>query len=883
MSETPQGLQRLVLGWVEFVQRRAIWVLALAALLAVGLVHYTAGHLAVNTNTEDMLSASLPWRQAEARLDRAFPQLSDVLVAVIDADTPDAAARAQRRLVARLKTQPKFFASVFAPETEPYFQREGLLFLKRDELRKLGDRLSQAQPFLGSLASNPSLDGLATLLRRALGSASSAGFDLAPALQAIAGSVRSVASGDPRRLSWQSLTTGAAASQDGEGRRRFIQVVPYFDYSQILPAGAAIKALRKDAAALGIDGTHGVRLQLTGDVAMEQQELQEASSGAILALGVALVMVAVLLFLALRSPGLVLAAVLTLIYGLLVTATFAAAAVGHLNMISIAFGLLYVGLGIDYALYLCMQYRDRLTQGLTPKQALPMAAGDVGGFMLICALTTSLAFFAFIPTDFVGIAELGLISGVGMFISLVVSLTLLPALIAVLPTRGAVRRQREGGVYAGVAAWPYRHARGLWIGAGLVALGAAALASQTRFDFNPLDLRDPHSESVRVFEELLRDPNIPTLTLSAIEPNEQAARTLATRLSSLPLVKQTVTLADFVPTHQQAKLAMLSDLQFTLGPTLSGDLPRHPHADPQDLAALRKLHQALAQPPAGQNVAAVQAAASLHQALGAFLEQVDAAATAKQKDQRLAQLRDALLGGLPQQLAQLATALSARTVTLADVPSDLKRRWVDAQGQWRVEIWPAKVLDHNAAIAAFVDQVQSVAPHAVGGPLVMVKAGQAMVRAFRHAFAYSFIAITLLLLILLRSVGDTLLVLAPLVLAGLYTAGAMVLLGVPFNFANVIALPLVLGVGVDYGVYIVQRGRAAARDGSNLLRSSTARAVAFGGLITIANFGNLMLAKHPGMVSMGLLLTLGLAATLFCALVLLPSLIAWRYGAPRDL
>lgn len=212
-------------------------------------------------------------------------------------------------------------------------------------------------------------------------------------------------------------------------------------------------------------------------------------------------------------------------------------------------------------------------------------------------------------------------------------------------------------------------------------------------------------------------------------------------------------------------------------------------------------------------------------------------------------------------------------MTEKDLPPALVERWKSADGTYRIEVWPKEVLDNTAAMERFVAQVRTVAPDAAGGPVGYIESGQAVVHAFRLAFLYSFVAITLLLIVLLRSFADTLLVLIPLALAILLTLAGMVLLRVPFNFANVIALPLILGVGVDYGVYLVQHGRA--RKG-NLLHTGTARAVLFGALITVANFGNLMLARHPGMASMGLLLTLGLTMTLLCALVLLPSLLARR-------
>ena len=867
--------------WIAYVQRRAIWVVAVLLTVGAGAAWYASGHLSVDTDTAHMLSAELPWRKAGAEMDELFPQQKHSLVVVIDGNTPERAAQVQSQLVGWLRAEPQQFDSVFATETEPYFRREGLLFLDLPALRALADKLTQAQPFLGTLNHDPSLHGLFTLLQRAETQGASGGAEvaqqLAPAMQKIADGIAATAAGQPYSLSWQSLIGGGDPGD--QGNRRFIEVNPHLDFAQMLPAAAPIGAIRKLIAAHQLDPAHGVRVRLTGSVALEHEELLSAAAGAGVAFAIGIALVIVLLFVALRSARLVIAALITLVYGLLCTAALAAWMVGHLNLISIAFGVLYIGLGIDYALYLCMQYRERITEqpadAPNAPLALRLAAADVGGFMAVCAATTSLGFLAFVPTDFTGIAELGLISGAGMFVSLVVSLSLLPALMSLLPPNP--RRMRlqpaDRGLLGRVLSWPYTHARLLWGIAILAALASLALLPKAHFDYDPLHLRDPNSESVSTFRDLLKDPNIPALSLDALAPNEADAKALSEKLSALPLVARVMSADSFVPEDQSQKLAVLDDLNFTLGPELMlGPTTETQPDDNADLQAFDALRSAL---PASGGSASEQA---LKRAIDSFHQRYDAAAPAA-REQLLTRLRGALLGTLPAQLEQLSEALQAQPVTLADLPSALRERWIAPDGRWRLQVWPRERLDNNVAMQRFVDQVRDADPHATGAPIEWLESGRAVVHAFRQAFAYSVIAITLLLLILMRSLKDTLLVLIPLVLAGLLTVGIAVAAGLSFNFANVIALPLILGVGVDYGVYIVQRGRAAAGRNINLLQTGTARAVLFGALITVANFGNLALSQHPGTRSMGLLLTIGLGTTMLCALVLLPSLLARRHGA----
>ncbi len=873
MNASSNTASRAIGAWVAWAQRNARLVVLGAAVMAAGLVFYTATHLSVDTNTEHLISAELPWRRAVSQLDREFPQLSNTLAVVIDASSAELADDAQRRLVDALAPQTDRFVEVFAIETEPFFRRNGLLYLEPQQLESLADALVRAQPFLGTLDENPSLASLFTLLTRAL-QRPEAGFDLSPALGQIAGAVAAVNEGRFHRLSWASLTAGDTGAP-GASNRRFIEIAPRFEFDRLLPGGRSIDAIRATARHLQLSPGHGVTVRLTGSVAMEHEELLTAVTGAGVSLSAALVMVVVLLFLALRAARLVLAAVLTLACGLIFTAAFAAAAIGHLNLISVAFGVLYVGLGIDYALYVCMEYRELLGRGEPNRTAMPAAARRMGGFMVVCAATTSIGFLAFIPTSFTAIAELGAISAFGMLMSLLMSITLLPALVELLPPDPR-RVQFRPPTSTPVLEWPYRHARVLWVGAGVAACGAVALLPRIQFDADPIDLRDPKSESVATYRELLKDPDTPTLTLSALTADTRSAQVLADKLAALPPVKMALTLQSFVPQNQDTKLAIVDDIALALGPNFTESPgPDRPRADPRDEPSIAELIEQL-------RVFLEHASAGQSRNARALLEQLQRFQTTltsrdlQGRQRLLAQLRETLLGMLPLRLRDLRESLKAGPVALSDLPRPLVRRWLSPEGHYRVEAWPREILDSVEPMQRFMNAVRSVAPQAVGPPLVILESARAIVDAFQRAFVYSFIAITLLLLAILRKPFDVLLAMLPLVFSGLFTLASMVLLGISFNFANVIALPLILGVGIDYGVYIVQRGRGSAAAAANLLRSGAARAVLFGALTTIASFGNLVWARHPGTVSLGILLTLGLGLTLICALVFLPSLMLWH-------
>ena len=262
--------------------------------------------------------------------------------------------------------------------------------------------------------------------------------------------------------------------------------------------------------------------------------------------------------------------------GLIYTAGFTAVAIGHFNLISVSFAVLFIGLGVDFGIHLCIRYRELLGRGRAHADALVETTRDVGSSITLCAATTAIGFFTFVPTDFVGVAELGLISGVGMFISLFCTLTLLPALMSVPPVPkggGKVRGVHWSG--RGLAALPLRYPRA--VRASALALGAAAifLLPQARFDNNPLNVRDPSSESVRTFNDLLEKGGASPWSLNAVVPNLQAAEAIADQLRELDVVGRVVTVADYIPADQDEKLDIIEDVAMFLAhpPGPDGGVP----------------------------------------------------------------------------------------------------------------------------------------------------------------------------------------------------------------------------------------------------------------------------------------------------------------------
>ena len=848
--------------------RLTAWCVGHARLVVLGFVVLAAcciglgtTHLSMTTDIGELFSMSLPWKQREAALKRDFPQFSNLIVAVIDADIPEEADATASGLAAALSKDHTHFLSVRQPESSPYLNQEGLLFLPPPQLQDLLDHTVDAEPFLGQLTADPSARGLFHALGlvavgAAHGQMPPPSFD--PALRGFDAALTSALAGHAAPLSWQNLLAGPAA--DLAGPDRIVLLQPRLVFTSVQPGGAATAAMRDAASRLEFVRSGHAHVHVTGDVPLADEEFSSAARGAVGGLVASFALVVLWLFLALRSWRLILPVVATLLMGLALTTGFAAAAVGTLNLISVAFAILFVGIAVDFAIQFTVRFREvRHLQGSGADSALALTARRVGGQVAIASAATASGFLAFVPTNFRGVAELGEIAGGGMLIAFVCTLTFLPAMLCLLHPRA------EAGEIGFVRAAVLDRllARGRWVVVSVfAAIFVAGVVSGMRlhFDSNTLHTKSASSEAVQTLMRLLHNQVTNPFTISIVRPDVAQAAALAPRLATLPLVDHTINVLNLVPTDQPAKLAALADAAGILAPALQPPTP----ATAPDAAALRAA-AAVTAGQLGPVTDKLPAASPMH----AILRDLQAFAHAP--DSAVLAANEALVRFLPAQIARLRLALSAHAVTLADVPADLKRDYVLPDGRARIQVVPKPAVSESDALRRFVDQVRGVAPDA-GGPAVAIASTAATIMsAFIQAGLSAVGAIAVILVLALRRLKDAALVLAPLLLSASMTAAIVVGAGMSLNYANVIALPLLLGVGVSFNIYFVMNWRAgeAAR-----LASPTARAVVFSALTTGTAFGSLAISYHPGTASMGKLLLISLGCTLLATLVFVPALLA---------
>ena len=850
---------------IGFCVARAWLVTTLGVLIAIGSGVYAANHFAINSDINAVLPNDIGWRKREAAFEAAFRRF-ELIEVVVEAPTPEQTTAATADLAEALRQDKKHFQDVALAGGSQFFAEHGILFQSKEQLQQSFGGLAQGQALITDLSTDRSLRGLVAGLEDALLGIQDHKIkldDLTRPLNMASDTLDAALKGQPAAYSWRVLAEGKPA-QPVE-LRGFIQVRPVMDFTALQPGEVASNAIR--TAAAGIAPKYQATVRLTGPVAMSDEQFGSIKENALRNGLITLAIVLCILWLALRSGRLIVAVAINLLIGLAATAAVGLLLVGAFNLISVYFAVLFVGIGLDFGIQYSVRYRAERHEVGDLTAAVKQAGFYVGAPLTLAGFATAAGFFSFLPTDYRGVSELGLIAGAGMLIAYATSITILPALIVLFNPAG----EPEPLGYTSLAPideWMSRHRLGIIAGTAIAVVAGLPLLYWLSFDFNPIALQNPNGEAVATYLELARDPSTDSNAIQVLAPSPDQANAIAARMAKLPEVSHVMTLSTFIPDDQSEKLPILRDAAAKLAGAFDQKNAQAPPTDAENVDALKEGADRLLE--AAGDAKGVGPGAEAAKRLAA-----DLTALANAPPPVRAQAQDAFIRPLSADLAALQGMLQAQPITRESLPADLVDDWIAQDGRVRVSISPKDDPGDNEAMRRFAKAVLNVQPDAIEGPVSITEAGDLVVNAFIQAGAYALISIALLLWIVLRRISDVLLTLIPLALAGVVTLEITVLIGLRLNFANIIALPLLLGVGVAFKIYYIMAWREGV---THLLQTSLTRAVIYSALTTATAFGSLCFSSHPGTASMGKLLALSLVCTLCAAVLFQPILM----GKPRN-
>jgi hopanoid biosynthesis associated RND transporter like protein HpnN len=522
-------LTSIVVSIVKACTRFASVTVLVALILAIAAGYYTVQNFQINTDINTLLSSKLDWRQRDNQFDKAFDRDSTIL-AVVDAPTPELTSAATAALVQKLTGDTKHFSSVQPLGSGEFFEKNGLLYLPEAEVREATGQFASAAPLIEIIAGDPSIRGLTGALETGLAGVKRGQVKLDSTerpFNLIAKTVEDVLKTGTATFSWRELVSDKPLTD--ADKRAFVEFKPILDFNALEPGKDGSDAIRQAARDLNFASQYGARVRLTGPVPMADEEFATVQDGAVVnGIGTVLV-VLLILWMALHSSKIIFAVFANLFIGLSITTAVGLIMVGSLNLLSVAFAVLFVGLGVDFGIQFSVRYRSERFKSNDLQLALETAAEHVAVPLSLAAMATAAGFLSFLPTDYKGVSELGEIAGVGMLVAFLTSITVLPALLRLLNPPG----EKEAVGYAFLAPVDHfleKHRVIIIVGTLLVAVAGLPALYFLRFDFNPLNLRSPKAESMATFLDLRKDPNTGANAINVMTNSDEDARKIQAKL-----------------------------------------------------------------------------------------------------------------------------------------------------------------------------------------------------------------------------------------------------------------------------------------------------------------------------------------------------------------
>jgi hopanoid biosynthesis associated RND transporter like protein HpnN len=896
--------EELYKPFVWMALRHPFAVIGVAVLGVVLSLLLSATRLEFHTSHLDLVSSGNHYKQLDQAFSREFDDVPERVIVVIRSQDKDKAKAFATALAKRWERDPSIDKILYRIPLES-LQDKALLYLSHEELTELQQKLRQHQDVLHEFVALPTLENLVTLINRSTTEAlvdhvftgfladeksEEAPLDLTFLRTILQYLNRGLDPQQPYRSPWQEFFASASetASHDGflwsdDKQLLFVLANPKVEAGEFNPFRKAVQQIRQDVNELQ-HAYPEVEVGITGKAVLESDEMTAAQRDMTIATVLSLVGVAIFFIAFFRGvvrPSLV---VCTLMLAVGWSLGLTTLTIGHLNIFTIVFVPMLIGLGIDSTgIHFLTHFEAERAAGKDVRDALEHTFTGTGAGIVTATLTTATAFFALALSDFLGLRELGVITGSGLILILLATFTCLPAfLVLEARWRGArtptpkVLHGEEGDGYVAKLyryPWPILTASVLFVMLSLLALGKIGT------DFNLLRLQSERTESVMWAEKIFDSTRRSVLMGDLMAQSLKEVEHKTAMLRRLPSVEKVDSILSVLPEEQERKLALIQELR----PLLADMTIQHPAPETVDLAALRTILQRLnakleedqttaetsTEEPSRRDLREVQ------QLIERFLERSQQMPPA-QAQQALVMFQQALRRDLTDKLAILQRNLEAQPVTIQDLPRELQARYVGKTGKFRLFVSPAENVWEPQPLARFVRDLQAVDADALGAPVTNFEYMETIKEGYNKASIYAMGGIIFLSFLMFRGALATVLALVPLLVGSVWTLGLMALFGVQFNMANLLFVPLIIGIGIDNGVHIVHSFRATEKyEGESVpLTRSTAKAVTLAALTAIVGFGSLMISSHRGIYSLGLLVSLGVGSVLIASLTTLPSLLA---------
>jgi hopanoid biosynthesis associated RND transporter like protein HpnN len=878
----------------RFIERLAfkhsLVVVAVSVILAGLSIWVTGEKLTFKTGRGDLVAKGLPYVKLYEEYRDQFEDLEGMVI-VAESESPRKMAEFAEALAAKLQVRPDLFSQIIYKFDTSYFRSRFLLYLDPPDLKSLQTKLEEHQDFIESINASPGLNPLLNEINREISSGMVDSLmtdflgeedeeekkndenSLNFLIRIVEEINRSLKKNYYYQSPWQSLLNSGEESLRDKGylvskneKLLFILAVPNEDETSFTGYKASVYSAREQIAEVKKDFP-SISAGLTGEDVISTDEMITTQKDVELASKIALGGVALLFIIAFKAIVKPLLAVFSLLIGLAWSLGFTSLTVGHLNILSVVFTTILIGLGIDFGIHILERYKEERKEGADISTALQKTLQGTGQGNFSGAITTAMAFGAMALTDFIGIVELGWIAGWGILFCMIAMVLLLPALVALEEKwrKPVYSKPKEKPIIAGIS-WLDRffsHYKLIITVCCVLVLGASLSLRTAHFDYNLLNLQTKGTEAVKYEMRILENAGRSAWSAAMLADSLEEVQQKETQLKTLPTIENVESIAAMVPKYQEENLQYIRE---NLSPLLS-ELYVEEDNEPFSLKALNKTFKRIRFKLQGKAEDKVAQAA---REIDKFLETSKAIAP-ELAEKKIEQFSEELFVDYRGLMADLKKNAEPKLVEISEIPKSLRDRYISKQGKYLITIFPSVDIWNLDERKRYLKDLRSVDANVTGSAVHMFNSTRLMTEGYINGGIYAMTAIIIYVFIVFRNLRTVFFILLPVIAGSIWTMGIMELTGLKLNMANLVILPLILGIGVVNGIHIIHRYRE--EKDKNVLGKSTGQAVILSSFTTMIGFGSMMVADHYGVFSLGLVLTLGVFCCLIASITFLPALL----------
>ncbi len=796
---------------------------------------YSLNNLTINTSTDALINKNLNFKKNQDKLKKDFPILANNILIRVSGDEEDEINNSLNYIINKLSER-KELNFLYSPNKDKIFKENYFIFLNDYKKKQLIQRLYDFQPFLSEINNNTKLKGFNNLLSLSIKNETTAESlnKFSNIFEIFFQSLKK-----KNNVDWENLLNDSQRSS-------FI----IFGLNEQYIKNNGFSEFYDFLKTLSGKKNGKLKIEFTGGLPIDFEEMMSVSKGASIAGFLSLILVTLILWFGIKNLKVIIFLSISIIFGLLITIGLTTLFVGSLNLISVAFAVLFIGLSVDYGIQVYLRINEEIRK--KSKEFIIEKTKNIASTLLIASIPSMIGFLSFVPTDYNGLSELGLISFFGLIVGLMVNLTFLPSLLILFPKGIEEKHKKYSNIYKKLYTNLEKNKNVFLIFFVFIMFFTFSFLKKINFDSDALNLKDPKLASVKLAKELIEDNPTSDYIISIMLDNISSEKKKLDQLLSEESVRSFFSYSSFTKDFKSDELAYIQFL-------ISSQRNTNFFSDPSEIKKFIKLLEKFS------HLSEADVSFTAKKLINIIKKEFSTSESSKELETLLFEDFDKLMKKI-EGFGKVGIDFSEK------IPSYYSKRFLSGNGVQRIEIYPSKDVSKKENLKEFVLDVQKYFPNATGMPVVQFEAGEIVIKSFLKAMLLSFSFLIIFIFCIFKKSSLVFLTLIPIFISSILTIFFMIIFRLDFNFANMIAIPLLYSLGITYSIYFLKRflelGKLVP-----VISSNTPKAIIFSALTTIASFSTLAISSHNGTSSMGILLFISLFNTLIASVFFLPLII----------